>query len=822
MNTLWQDLRFALRTMAANPGMTLVAVLSIGLGIGANTTIFTIINAVFLNPLPVRQPSEMVAVYTTDSNQVGGFGGLLQTSRPNYRDLREQNEAFSDLAGYTFPLPVSLSTGAEPQQAFVELVTGNYFDVLGVQPELGRTFAKDEDLTPGSKPVIVLSHGFWQRRFGGEERAVGSTAKINGVVFTVIGVAPEGFKGVNALFSPDGWAPSMMYQTILPAVFRQWFDDRRALLMSIAGRLRPGVTLTQAESQLKAISAALEKEYPQPNKGRNVALRPLTEATIFPGLREALTLGSAVLMTIVGLVLLIACFNVANLLLARATARRQEIAMRLALGASRARLVRQLLTESVLLALAGGLAGLPLAAVARDGIWALRPAFVAQNFVDLTVDGRVLAFTLIVSVLTGVVFGLAPALQAIKPDIVNAIKEESRSAGPSHRRLALRNVLVVGQVALSLVALVAAGLFLRSLGRAHDIDPGFNTANVAIVTVTPGQANYSQGRAEEFYRLVAERAASVPGVRFTAWSSTVPLMGGFSRTVVAEGSNPEDVASRRFAISYVVSPGYFETTGIPLLRGRDFTPADRDGSVMVAIVNEVMAGALWPNEDPIGKRFRFYGDQEPREVVGLAKTSKYNTLGEDPQIAAYVPLAQNFGDAMVLFLRADGDPAAVLGTVQGEIRRIDPEVPLTNAGSMGGILEQSLWAARLGAILLGTLGGLALVLASIGLYGVLSYSVGQRQREIGVRMALGASQSTVLHQVLRQALTLVAVGLALGLAAAFAVSRVVSTLLYGITSTDPITFVSVSALLIAVGFVASFLPAFRASRVDPLLALRQG
>jgi predicted permease len=820
MNTLWQDVRFAFRTMAANPGVTAVAVLSIGLGVGANTTIFTIINAVFLNPLPVRQASELVAVYTTDANAAGGFGGLLQTSRPNYRDLRERNEAFSDLAGYTFPLPVSLSTGADPQPAFVELVTGNYFDLLGVQAARGRTFSGDEDVTPGARPVVVLSHGFWQRRFGGEDRAVGATVKINGLVFTVIGVAPEGFKGVNALFSPDGWAPSMMYETVLPTAFRQWFDDRRALLMSVAGRLRPGVTMAQAESQVKALFSALEKEYPQPNKGRNAALRSLTEATIFPGLRESLTLGSAVLMTIVGLVLLIACFNVANLLLARATARRQEIAVRLALGASRSRLVRQLLTESMLLALAGGAVGLLLAPVARDGIWALRPAFVAQNFVDFAVDGRVLAFALIISVLTGLVFGLAPAIQAIKPDVVTAIKEETRSAGPSGRRLALRNLLVVGQVALSLVALVAAGLFLRSLGSAQHIDPGFDVAHVAVVSVTPGQAGYNQGRAEEFYRLVAERAGTVAGVRSAAWSSMIPLAGGFSRTVVPEGLDPNDAASRRFAITSVVGPGYFETIGIPLVRGRTFTPADRTGSVMVAIVNEVMAAALWPNQDALGKRFRFYGDQEPREVVGVAKTSKYNTLGEDPQIAAYIPLAQNYADGMVLFLRADSDPTAVLGTVQGEIRRIDAEVPLTNPASMAAIIDQSLWAARLGAILLGVLGGLALVLASIGLYGVLSYSVGQRQREIGLRMALGASQSTVLNQVLRQALTLVGIGLALGLMVAFGVSRVVSTLLYGVSATDPITFAGVSLLLLVVALGASFIPAFRASRVDPLVALR--
>jgi predicted permease len=338
--------------------------------------------------------------------------------------------------------------------------------------------------------------------------------------------------------------------------------------------------------------------------------------------------------------------------------------------------------------------------------------------------------------------------------------------------------------------------------------------------VTPGQAAYSQGRAEEFYRVVAERAATVSGVKTAAWSAMIPLAGGFSRTVIPEGKDPDDPSSRRFAISNVVSPEYFQTIGIPILRGRAFTAADRAGSVSVAIVNEVMATALWPNEEAVGKRFRFYGDDAPREVVGVAKTSKYNTLGEDPQIAAYVPLAQNYSDAMVLFLRTDGDPAAALGTVLGEIRRIDAEVPLTNPATMTAILDQSLWAAKLGAILLGVLGGLAVVLASIGLYGVMSYSVGQRQREIGLRMALGASQSVVLRQVMRQALTLVAIGLALGLLAAGGVSRLVSTLLYGVTATDPVTFLAVSLLLIAVGFAASLFPAIRASRVDPVVTLR--
>jgi len=820
METLWQDVRFAFRTIGKNPGFAVVAVLSLALGIGANTTIFTLLNAAFLAPLPVERPSELVAVYTTDQANIGGLGNLLPMSYLNLKDMREQNEYLSDMASYSFATPVSVVTAGTPQQAFAELVSGNYFSVLGVKAAKGRVFEADEDTTPGDAPIVVVSHGFWQRRLGGDPGAVGTVLTLNGSGFTVIGVTPEGFKGINSLISPDMWVPSMMYAQVLPSQQRTWIDERRALMFFVAGRLKPGATIRQAEANLKSIASTLEREYPAPNKGRSVALRPLVQATIFPGLREIFILGGAVMMTIVGLVLLIACSNVANLLMARALARRQEIAVRVALGAGRSRLFRQLLTESVVLAVLGGLVGIGVAVVARDGIWSLRPPFLADNFVDLTLDARVLTFTAIVSLLTGVVFGAVPALQAARADVVGALKEETQGAGTSHRRAALSRTLVVAQVALSVVALVAAGLFLRSLGRASQIDPGFDVEHVSVVAVNPGQGGYDGERALQFFRTVHERVASVPGVQTTAWASSAPLTGSLFKTIVKEGDNPESTTARAIAAALVTTPGYFATLGIPLLQGRDFTDGDRESTMRVAVVNQVLADRLWPHEDPIGKRFRFFTDTSFRQVIGVAKTSKYNTLGEDPQPAAYTPLEQDRSDTMVLFVRTGGSPAAALGTAQREIRTLDSHVPLTNPYTMREILNQSLWPARMAAILLGTLGLLALTLASVGLYGVMAYSVTQRTREIGLRMALGADRSRVLGMVLRQALILVAIGLAIGVTGAVALARVVARLLFGMSPTDPATFAGVCLILAIVATLASSVPAWRASRLDPLRTLR--
>jgi predicted permease len=820
MERLWQDLRYSIRTLAKSPGFTLVAVVSLALGIGANTTIFTLINSVFLNPLPVENTSELVAVFTTDENNPGQFTNLLQVSHPNYEDLRDQNEVFSGLAAYSFPMPLGMWNGSETEQIFTEMVTGNYFEVLGVRPALGRFFLPEEDQTPGGHPVVVMGYGLWSRSFANDPTVLGQVLTLNGQGFTVVGIAPEGFKGVNAIGGPELWVPSMMYDQVLPQQFRPWFDDRRALLFNVAGRLEPGVTIEQAEANVKTIATRLEKEYPEPNNGRNVALLPLAQATIFPGIRSFLVLGGAVLMTVVGLVLLIACSNVANLLLARAAVRRKEIAIRLSMGAARKRLVQQLLTESILMGLAGGAVGLVIAYWGRNFIWSFRPPQLPQNLLDLTLDARVMGFTLLVSLITGVIFGLAPALQASRPDVVDTLKEETRTAGGGRRRVSLRNALVVGQVALSIVSLVAAGLFLRSLASANEIDPGFETEQLALMTLNTGQRGYEQPQAEQFHRQIVERAESLPGVRSVSLASNMPLFGGFQRSVFIEGRETGDEDKGILVLTNAIDLNYFETVGIELLRGRDFTTADREDAVSVAIINEAMAEQFWPNEYALGKRFRFYGDDFYREVVGIAKTSKYITLGEDPQSCAYIPLRQNFVDNIVLYIRSDGDPAPALGAAQREVRAMDPELPVMFPMTVSEVIDQSLWAPRLGAALLTVLGVMALALASVGLYGVMAYAVNQRNQEIGIRMALGARQPDVLGLILKQGMALVGIGVTVGLVAALAVSRLVSSLLYGISATDPTTFIGVSLILVAVAFAASYLPAYRASRVDPLLALR--
>jgi putative ABC transport system permease protein len=820
VDTWWQDLRYAARMLVKNPGFTAAAVLSLALGIGANTTIFTLINTIFLNPLPVARSSELVAVSTLDAKNTTQFGNLLPLSYPNLADLRDKSDVLADLAGYSFPATARLSTGGESERVFLQLVTGNYFDVLGLRPAAGRFFLPEEDRTPGSHPVMVIGHRLWQRRFGGDSTIVGQTVRLNAQPFTVIGVAPEGFMGVTSMFGPDLWLPSMMAKQMMSSR-GDLLQDRGAPAFSGAGRLRPGTTIAQAEASLKNVARALEQEYPEPNTGRSVALRPLTEATIMPGLRQSMLLGGAVLMTVVGLVLLVACSNVANLLLARAAARRQEIAVRLALGASRPRLVRQLLTESLLLGLVAGILGLGFGVWGRDLLWSARPAMVANNFVELKLDASVFAFTLAISLLTGVVFGLAPALQASRPDVVEALKEAARTAGRSRRRVSAGNALVVGQVALSLVSLVAAGLFLRSIQRAQQVDLGYDTGKLAVMTIGPGQAGYDQARGEEFYRAARDRASAVRGVSSVSLASNMPLWASVYRRLVIEGEEPRQSSGAVMALANTVDLDYFRTLGIAILRGRDFTAADRAGAMPVAIINDTMAQKYWPGQDPVGRRFRFDTDPSFREVIGVVKTVKYQTLGEAPQPCVYVPLRQGYSDWMTLYVRTDGKPAPVLAAVQREVRSLDAQVPVESISTLEALIDGSLWMPKMAAGLLAAFGLLALGLASVGIYGLIAYSMARRQREIGLRMALGAGRRDVLRLVLRQALTLVAIGLGLGFLGALLVSRAASSILYGLSVADPVSFLGAAGALGAVALLASYLPARRASRVDPLVALRE-
>jgi predicted permease len=827
MNNLLQDLKFGARLLAKAPGFTVVAVLSLALGIGANTTIFTLINAVLLNPLPVADPSQLVSVFTSDErNQNGALGNFLQVSPMNYKDLRDQNAVFSSLAAYT-GLPLSVSGGkGEAEQVFGEIATGNYFDMLGATPLLGRGFRPDEDQNPGAALVTVLGYGEWQKRFGGDPSIVGRTIKINGRDFTVVGVMPKGFKGVNAIGAPALWVPYMSYPQTTSGFLLELIkpDGRRGLAFNVTGRLKPGVSVQQAEANLKTIARQLAQAYPNDNQGRSVSVVPIAQATVNPGFRDNIVAAGGLLMAIVGLVLLIACANVANLLLARAAVRQKEIAVRLSLGASRSRLIMQLLTEGTLLAALGGAAGMVLAYWAQSALWSFRPPFLQADAIDLHPDARVLLFTLAVALVTGLVFGLVPALQASRPDLVVELKERSSSAGGANQLLSVRNLLVAAQLALSLIALVGAGLFLRSLKHAEQINPGFDAEHLATMSLDLGGAGYTEARGKQFQQRLLERVGSIPGVQAATIANAVPLFnGGFSRTVFLEGQDASDRRAGRLVQLGVVGPHYLETLGIPLVRGRALSDADQPNTQPVAVINESMAKRFWPDRDPIGQRFKFFGQDFFIQVVGIAKDSKYNFIGEDPTPYLYQPATQVYEPAISLFVKA-ARPEAVIGTVRGEVQQLDRNMPLTGVFTLSDIFAQSLWPPRMAAALLAVFAGLSLVLAVIGIYGVMAYSVNQRTRELGIRMALGASRADVVRLVVLQGFRLTLFGVAVGLVLAFVVTRlataVLSNLLFAVSATDVTTFITVPVVLGAAALGASYLPALRATRINPIVALR--
>jgi predicted permease len=812
MSNLLRDLRHGARLVTKSPGFTMAAVLSLALGIGANTTIFTLINAVLLHPLPVDDPAELVSVWTTDERNQAGALGFLQVSPMNYKDLRDKNDVFSGLTGGT----------GEPQQVFGEIGTGNYFNVVGARPLVGRTFVPDEDRTPGAKLVAVLGYGEWQTRFGGDASIVGRTISLNGQQFTVVGVMPKGFKGTNAIGAPALWVPYMTYRQTVNGFFLELItpDQRRGLVFNVTGRLKPGVTVKQAEANLKTIAKQLEQEYPNENKGRNVTLVPLAQATINPGFRGNLVAAGGLLMTIVALVLLIACANVANLLLARAQSRQREIALRLSLGASRAQLIRQLLTEGTLLAMLGGAAGLVLAYWAQGLLWSFRPPFLQADAIDIQPDIRVLLFTFGVALATGVLFGLAPAVQASRPNLVTELKENPSAPAGSRRPFSLRNVLVATQIALSLVALIGAGLFLRSLRNAQQIRPGFEMDHLAVMSLDLGAQGYTEERGKQFQQQVLEKAASVPGVQNATLSSTVPLFnGGFARTAVLEGQDTSDRRSGRLVQISVVSAHYLDTVGIPVMRGRALSDADQPNTPSVVVINETMAKRFWPNDDALGKRFKFFGQDNFQQVVGIAKDSKYNFIGEDPTPYIYQPMTQVYQPQVSLFIKAPS-PQAVIGTVRGEVQQLNRNLPLTGVFTLTEIVDQSLWAPRMGAWLLAVFAGLSLVLAVIGIYGVMAYAVSQRTRELGIRMALGARRADVVRLVVLDGLRLTIAGVAVGLAVSFAITRLIVGLLFDVSPTDIVTFSVVPAVLAVAALGASYLPALRATRIDPLIALR--
>jgi len=811
MEAFLQDLRYAVRMILKSPVLTGLAVLSLALGIGANTTIFSVTNALLLQTLPVAEPQRLLGLYSTDKKNPG-FNPM---SHANWKDVRAQADVFEGVIGYDWTA-MSLKTTGEAQRVFGQLVSGDYFDVLGVRAALGRTFGPAEDEVPGRDPVVVLSHGFWTKHAGADPAIVGKTVGLNGITFTVLGVTPEDFTGLDVGVRPEVWVPMAMNRQVKTGL--NWYEERRGLFVFSVGRLKPGVTKEQALAQLKTLAERLEADYPNDNKGRSFTVVPLAQASVNPNVRQGVVAATSLLMTVVGLVLLIACANVSNLLLGRALQRRREIAVRLAIGASRGRLIRQLLTESVALALPAAGLGILIAHWARGGLLALLPPFPVSVALNLDLDWRVLGFTLAVGVLSGILFGLLPALQASKPDVVDALKDTDRTGGTAHHRFGVRDFLVVGQVALSLIALVGAGLFLRSLEATAKTDPGFETTNLLTVGFDLDLQGYNQPKGDAFFRQLEERIGSLPGVASASHAVAGPLSFTMIRSVFLEGGNEND---RSLISVNTVGPRFFETMGIPLVKGRPLTDEDKAGGTKAVVVNETMAKKFWPSDDAVGKRFRFFGDDEPwAVVVGIARDSKYGFLGEDPQPYIYEAHGQRYGGNRTLIVRTATDPAPLLRTVESELRAMDRDLPLLGLATVQKTISDSLWAPRAGASLLGLFGFLALVLAAVGIYSVMSYSVSQRQREIGIRMALGAQSTDVLRMVMSRGMTVVGIGLALGLALAVGLSRLAANMLVGISPWDAVSFVGAALVLVVVALVANFFPTRRAAGVDPTVALR--
>jgi putative ABC transport system permease protein len=821
MSILWQDVLYAFRMLRASRSFALVAVLTLALGIGANTAIFTLINAVFFTRIAIDEPDRVVRLYTTDDvNAVAGVN-RLPVSYPNFLDYRDRATTFDGMAGLAFAgATLSDEGGESSEQVPAALVSANIFDVLGVRPVVGRGFREGEDRREGGDTLAVISHSLWMRRYQGDPGIAGRTIQLNGLAYSVIGVAPEDFRGIFALSRADFvWVPISMHQQLLAGLGREIFPLRRAVMVNPVARLKPGVTLAQAQQALDPIAADLARDYPRDNGGRGVTLSTVEEGAIGINQRAQFVLAGTVLMTVAGFVLLIACVNLASLLLARSAAREREIAVRTAIGASRWRVVRQLLTESFVLAALGCLTALLVARLGRDALWALRPPFLAPDAVTLAFDARVLGFTVATTIVTALVFGLLPAIRASRPDLVGSLKAGGRAGGLSGHGRRVRSALVVIEMAVALVALAGAGLFIRSLSVARQVDLGFDGSRLVIANLNPPTVGFTTEQARLYFEAVEERLRALPGVEQAAVAQFQALGGGQVRSTYPEG---QTVATGQsvFATQNVVSPSYFDTLGIPLLRGRQLSVTDTATAPAVAVVNEAMAQKYWAGQDAIGKRFAYFNDPIQKTIVGIVANSTIQQVGEEPRPVAYQPIAQYPIAFASVHVRTSGDPDALVTTVQRAVEEVDRRVAVGNTGTLSQTLDQTLYGTRMGATLLGVFAGLALLLAGIGIYGVLAYSVGERTSEIGLRLALGAAPRDVLWLVIREGLLLAVAGVGVGLAATFGLSRYVTSLLYDVPPNDPVILGAVSAVLIAVGLVACYVPCRRAMRVNAIIALR--
>jgi predicted permease len=811
METLLQDVRYGARVLAKHRAFTAVAVLTLALGIGANTAIFSVVNELLLHPLPYPDSDRLVMVWEKTSQ------GMPQnpTSRNNFRAWRERSNAFAGMAAFS-DQRLSLTGGGEPEEVPVQFATPELFRVLGVEPVLGRGMTQDDAL-PGSPDVAVLSHGFWQRRLGSDPKVIGRPIRLNGMPYTVIGVLPKGFEWHLQKKSSTG-RPAEIW-TILPMP-TEGQAAQFGRFLSVVARLKPGASLDAAKAEMKAIAARLEIEDPEHDKGSTVEVLPLREQFV-GNVRPALM----ILLGAVGFVLLIACANVANLLLSRAAAREKEIVLRMALGARRIRVVRQLLTESLLLAVLGSLLGLAFAWWGLRALVAISPRDLV-NLHGVGLDLPVLALTLIASLATGLLFGLAPALEATRLNLSDALKEGGKgAAGQDARSQRLRGALVIAEVALALVLLAGAGLLVKSFVRLQEIDTGFDAENVLTLVMRLPDGKYTEDRQiVDFFREATERIRTLPGVRDAGAVNFLPLYGGpGSATDFTVEGRPEAPPGQAPGTSVrVADPGYFGAMGIPLLRGRNFTDVEAREARHVVLISAAMARQHFPGENPIGKRIFVEMFEKPvaTEIIGVVGDVRYDSLVDEAQPAVYFPHPELTYSFMTLVIRTDGDPADMAPAVRRELRAIDPDQPVSDVRTMTQVMSDTVGRPRFNTLLLGLFAAMATLLAAVGIFGVMNYSVTLRTREIGLRMALGAPQSQVLKLILKQGLVLTLIGIAVGLIGALTLTRVLSGLLFGVGSTDPATFTAIVLLLTFVSMIACYIPARRATRVDPLIALK--
>jgi putative ABC transport system permease protein len=799
MSTLVQDLRYAVRSLRKAPAFTLVAVLTLALGIGANSTIFSVVNGVLLQPLPYAQPDRLVIVWghhTTIGREVA--------SQPDFLDWRAQNSVFSGMAALAHT-SFDLTGVGEPERLRAALTTADFFPTLGVTPALGRTFTPEEETSAGGH-VAILSYGFWQRRFGGQPSVVGRTITLSGLPYTVVGIAPAGFRFERDV---DVWAP-------LDVDTKR---SRRGDFLTVVGRLEPGVTLDRAQTQMSTIASRLAQQYPETNTSWGVELVPLKDQLVGT-VRPALL----IFMGAVGLVLLIACANVANLMLTRAASREREMAIRATLGAAQSRLVRQMLTESVLVALVGGALGLLFAVW---GVAALRGAqsSLIPRLGEVGVDGPVLAFTVVLSALTGVLFGLAPALRVGRGELHGALREGARGASGGMGVRQLRGALVLAEVALALVLLVGAGLLIKSFDRLQRVDPGFNPDHVLTASIVLPRARYGEVvRQRAFATQLLDALRSTPGVQSAALASDVPMSGGASYLSFSIAGQPDPAPGVvQDAEVFVASPDYFRALGVPLRQGRLISEQDDAGAPNVVVINRAMAQRYWAGRDPLGARITV-GDPADstswRTVVGVIGDVRHNGLSADPYPQMYAPMAQMPQRAMMVVARTTGDPTGLAGALRRSVTSLDANLPVSDVMTMQERVGQSVAQPRVNVALLGLFAGVALILAAVGIYGVVSYSVVQRTRELGIRMALGARPGDVLRLVIRQAMAPALAGVAFGLVGAWGGTRLMASLLFGVSASDPVVFAAVALFLAGVALLASYIPARRATRVDPLVALQ--